>query len=133
MLASSAIILPIHECGFLMFSQNLRQANFLASLNKRFVAALLSLAIFSSITSFAADQDAAVQDQLRAVLGDKIVTLRKFYNGSFLEFRSDGTVESPPRTDSWTLASKVQVSAVHVKGRRVVLEGKRLAGIFQDG
>src|SRR5437868_9480492 len=115
-----------------MSSRNLRQARSFASLKKGFTA-LLSLAIYSAINSFAADQDALVQDKLRAALGDKVVTLRNFYSGSFLEFHSDGTVVGQPQIDSWTLSSKVQIAEVRAKGRRIVLKGKRLPVIFQDG
>ena len=63
----------------------------------------------------------------------KIVTLRHFYSGKHLEFNASGNPLSYGELESWTLGSKLQVEKIELKKQSLVIRGKRLIVLFQDG
>ena len=83
----------------------------------------------------AADSPAreALQQKLRSSMNGSVVTLRQFFQGRYLKFDSNGDPIDPPKTNTWTLDSKLNVSDVEVHERKIVIKGRRLAVIFEHG
>ena len=66
------------------------------------VAALLALMLLPRF-AWASDN---LEKQLRSDYLDKMLTLRHFYSGEHLKFRSDGTLNGYASTGPWTLDDK---------------------------
>ena len=83
----------------------------------------------------AADSPAreALQQKLRSSMNGSVVTLRQFFQGRYLKFDSNGDPIDPPKTNTWTLDSKLKVSDVEVHERKIMIKGRRLAVIFEHG
>lgn len=78
-------------------------------------------------------------DQLRSQYVGKIVTLRHFYAGNHLRFRSDGVLEGDAETGPWTVDGQLSVEHIELhhdllqfKGRRVYLYYYSKTDRFED-
>src|SRR5438045_4484815 len=96
----------------------------------RVIYCVLALAATCAADSPARD---ALQQKLRSSMTGNVVTLRQFFQGRYLKFDSNGDPVDPPKTNIWTLDSKVNVSDVEVHERKIVIKGRRLAVIFEHG
>ena len=59
-----------------------------------------------------------------------MLTLRHFYSGDRLKFRSDGTLEGYGSTDPWTLDGQIEVQEIQLHGARLMIKGRRIHLIF---
>jgi len=71
-----------------------------------------------------------VEDQLKADYADKVLTLRHFYTGNRLHFRSDGELTGFAPIGPWTLDGQISVKSIKVHGRAVQIRGRRVCLVF---
>jgi TonB family protein len=74
----------------------------------------------------------AIQDALNSQFKDQIVTLRVFYPASDLHFTSEGRYKGKDKQGSWTLWSKIKVSAIEITAPTLVIKGQRVYVVY-DG
>jgi hypothetical protein len=82
-------------------------------------AALLALTLLSMRTARA---DQGLEKQVKFDYLEKVLTLRHFYSGEHLKFRSDGTPQGNPQFGPWTLDGQIEVEDVHLRGAQVVIK-----------
>lgn len=90
-------------------------------------------ALLLPLVAASAQDRSAIEGRLRDAMRGKIVTLRHFYNGKQVEFNARGNRLSGGELESWTLASKMRVEKIELKKQSLVIRGKRLIVLFQDG
>ena len=88
---------------------------------------LLSIAFLES-TGWAFNRD--LEKQLNWQYADKVLTLRRFYEGDHLRFLSDGRLRGDAPVGPWTLDGQIEVKEVHVKGKLLEIEGRRIEIVF---
>jgi len=98
-------------------------------LRHRTIAALLALTLLSMRPALA---DQGLEKQVKFDYLEKVLTLRHFYSGEHLKFRSDGTPEGNFTPGLWTLDGQIEVEDVHLHGAQLVIKGRRIHRIF-DG
>jgi TonB family protein len=91
------------------------------------MAALLALTLLSTRPARA---DQGLEKQVKFDYLEKVLTLRHFYSGQHLKFRSDGTPEGNFTPGLWTLDGQIQVEDVHLHGAQLVIKGRRIHRIF---
>lgn len=93
------------------------------------IAALLALTLLPARAAWASD---SVEKQLKFDYLDKVLTLRHFYSGDHLKFRSDGTLEGNASIGIWTLDGQIEVEDVHLHGARLEIKGRRIHRTFDS-
>lgn len=71
-----------------------------------------------------------VERQLAAKYQGKTLTLRQFYSGSRLRFRSDGHLIGAGSVGPWTLDAQVEITEVGLQDQLLTLRGNRLFLVF---
>lgn len=61
---------------------------------------------------------------------DKVLTLRRFYQGDHLSFAADGTLIGLDQTGPWTLDSQLRVQRIQLRGQSLEIQGRRLSLVF---
>jgi hypothetical protein len=92
----------------------------------KFIAVPLAMLLF--LTSSARAND--VDKQLNSDYAGKILTLRHFYSGDHLKFRSDGTLEGYAPTGPWTLDGQIEVQEIHLRSAQLMIKGRRIHLVF---
>lgn len=95
-----------------------------------FLAALITflLIAFLESTVWAFNRD--LEKQLNWQYADKILTLRHFYEGDQLRFLSDGRLHGDAPVGAWTLDGQIKVREVHLKGKLLEVDGRRIEIVF---
>jgi TonB family protein len=88
---------------------------------------LVSVAFLES-TASAFNRD--LEKQLNWQYADKILTLRRFYEGDHLRFTPDGKLRGGAPVGSWTLDGQIEVKEVHLKGKLLEIDGRRVEIVF---
>ena len=91
------------------------------------MAALLALSFLSMRPAWA---DQGLEKQIKFDYLEKVLTLRHFYSGDRLRFRSDGTLQKDAPVGPWTLDGQIQVEDVHLHGAQLVIKGRRIHRVF---
>jgi len=91
------------------------------------IVTLLSIAFLES-TVWAFNRD--LEKQLNWQYTDKILTLRHFYEGDQFRFQSDGRLRGGAPMGPWTLDGQIEVKEVHVRGKLLEIEGRRVEIVF---
>jgi TonB family protein len=76
--------------------------------------------------------DSGIEKQLNFVYMEKVLTLRHFYIGEHLRFRSDGTLNGDAAIGSWTLDGQIEIQKVHLRRGLVVIEARRIHRVFDS-
>jgi TonB family protein len=87
------------------------------------IAALLAL---TSLPLRFAWADHGLEAQVKFDYLEKVLTLRHFYSGERLRFRSDGTLQGDAPIGPWTLDGQIEVEDVHLHGARLLIKGRRI-------
>ena len=90
-------------------------------------AALLALILSPLCFTWADDE---IENQLKFVYVDNVMTLRHFYSGEHLRFHSDGTLKGDAPVGPWTLDGKIAVTEIHLRGDLLLIKGRRIHQIF---
>ena len=77
-------------------------------------------------------EDSALEGQLKAEYGNKILTLRHFYTGDHLKFHSDGSLQGDATIGPWTVAGQIAVQEIRVRDARLIIHGRRIYRIFDS-
>jgi TonB family protein len=93
----------------------------------RTIAALLALALLSLRPAFA---DQGLEKQIKFDYLEKVLTLRHFYSGEHLKFRSDGTLDGYASVGPWTLDGQIEIEDIHLHGARLLIKGRRIRRVF---
>ncbi len=93
------------------------------------IAVLLALALLPARSAWA---DRGLEGQLKFDYLDKVLTLRHFYSGDHLKFRSDGTLEGNASIGIWALDGQIEVEDVRVHGERLEIKGRRIHRTFDS-
>jgi hypothetical protein len=97
-----------------------------------YVLALACLALMTAVAQTAPTDVRDIQDRLTSQFKDQIVTLRVFYPASELHFTPQGQYKGRDKQGSWTLWSKVKVSAIEIAAPTLVVNGQRVYVVY-DG
>src|SRR5450432_4394129 len=87
------------------------------------IAALLAFTLLPARSAWA---DRSFDEQLKFDYRDKVLTLRHFYSGDHLRFRTDGTLQGPAPVSLWTLDGQIEVEDIHLHGARLDIKGRRI-------
>lgn len=77
-------------------------------------------------------EDSALEGQLKAEYGNKILTLRHFYTGDHLKFHSDGSLQGDATIGPWTVAGQIAVQDIRVRDAHLIIQGRRIYRIFDS-
>jgi len=73
-----------------------------------------------------------IEKQLNSDYADKLLTLRRFYEGDHLRFHSDGRLFGDAPIGPWTLDSRIAVKGLHLKEHALVIKGRRVHVVFES-
>lgn len=76
--------------------------------------------------------DSGIEKQLNFDYMEKVLTLRHFYIGEHLRFRSDGTLNGDAAIGPWTLDGQIEIQKVHLRRGLVVIEARRIHRVFDS-
>jgi TonB family protein len=76
--------------------------------------------------------DSELDRQLNFDYADKVLTLRHFYRGGHLRFRSDGTLIGDAPVGPWTLDGQIEVQTVKMRRRVLLIKGRRIHRVFDS-
>ena len=88
---------------------------------------MLALTLLSIRTAWA---DRGFEAQIKFDYLDKVLTLRHFYSGDHLRFRSDGTLQGDAPLGPWTLDGQLEVEDVQLHGAHLLIKGRRIHRVF---
>jgi TonB family protein len=71
-----------------------------------------------------------LEKQLNWQYAEKILTLRHFYEGGQLRFLSDGRLHGDAPVGPWTLDGQIEVREVHLRGKLLEIDGRRIEIVF---
>ena len=74
----------------------------------------------------------AVESQLNAEYGGKVLMLRGFYSGKEIEFTENGTALGGQEVGSWTLAN-IEIRSIEILPTVLEINGERLGSWFTKG
>ena len=109
-----------------MKKHKVRSSRFFSSRHS-VITALLTLAVLSASSAFASD---SLEKQLKSDYAGKVLTIRHFYSGEHLKFRSDGSLDGYASTGPWTLDGQIEVQEIHLRGGQLLIKGRRIHLIF---
>lgn len=72
------------------------------------------------------------EKQLQSDYAGKTLTLRHFYHGGYLRFRSDGTLQGDALVGPWTVDGQIAVEKVRLKGSALEFQGRRINVVFDS-
>jgi TonB family protein len=96
------------------------------------ISALLLFLALVLLAPFASADDNDVENHLKFLYVDNIVTLRHFYAGQRLSFRADGALVGDAPIGPWTLDSQISVKEIHLGAGSLMINGHRIQWRF-DG
>ena len=73
-----------------------------------------------------------LQKQLNSEYADKVLTLRRFYEGNHLKFLSDGRLVGDAPVGPWTVDSRVEIKQIHAKNCLIEIKGRRIHLAFDS-
>lgn len=88
--------------------------------------AIIVLAMGSLSSAGSAD----LEKQLTAAYKGKVLTLRQFYEGSRLQFSSDGRLVGSAPVGSWTVDGQIEIREIHLQEQALQIRGRRLRLFF---
>ena len=98
---------------------------------KRFALAtivtMFSIA-FLETAAWAFNRD--LEKQLNWQYADKILTLRHSYEGDLLRFLADGKLRGTVPVGPWTLDGQIEVRELHLRGKVLEIDGRRVEIVF---
>lgn len=97
------------------------------SLKRKTAALVLALTLLPIRTAWA---DRGFEAQIKFDYLDKVLTLRHFYSGDHLRFRSDGTLQGDAPLGPWTLDGQLEVEDVQLHGAHLLIKGRRIHRVF---
>jgi TonB family protein len=97
--------------------------------NSRFLI-LVVLLVLSELNALSVSANGDVEKQLKAEYQGKVLTLRHFYSGEHLRFGPDGNLIGEAKIGSWTVDGQLLVKNIHLRGRILNIEGRRLSLFF---
>jgi TonB family protein len=104
------------------------QQHLLHFLSRRnLIAALVALTLSPMPSAWA---DRSLEEQIKFDYLDKVLTLRHFYSGDHLRFRSDGTLQGDAPVGLWTMDGQIEVEDVHLHGARLEIKARRMHRTF---
>jgi TonB family protein len=100
------------------------------SRNRRYVTlTVLCLCPLLNVLAVSAEGE-DIEKQLRSEYQGKVITLRHFYSGERLRFGADGILIGEAAVGPWTVDGQLQVESIHLRGRILKIEGRRLSMFF---
>ena len=100
-------------------------------MNLTIAAAVSILIVLLSGPSVWADSR-QVEKQLKSEYTGKILTLRHFYHGDHLKFRSDGSLASDANEGPWTVDGRIAVEEIRLHDGLLEINGRRIYVIFDS-
>jgi TonB family protein len=95
-------------------------------------AALFILLSLALLNASAHAGDRPLEKQLNWDYANKVLTLRRFYEGSRLRFLSDGRLRGDASVGTWTLDGQIEVREIHLKKDLVEIKGRRIQVVFDS-
>jgi TonB family protein len=77
--------------------------------------------------------DDSIEQQLRSLYLEKVLTLRHFYRGEHLAFQSDGTLVGAAEVGPWTVDGQIQVKDIKLHEHTLQIRGRRVCLLFDSG
>jgi TonB family protein len=71
-------------------------------------------------------QATEIEEQLKAEYQNKVLTQRHFYQGSKLQFDSNGHVVGEATLGPWTVDAQINIKEIHLHDRMLQLKGQRV-------
>jgi len=93
--------------------------------SRQYVTALLFVVLLLPLR-FAWAGKSDLDKQLKSDYSGKTLTLRRFYSGEHLKFRSDGRLQGDAPIGPWTLDGQIEVEDVHLHRTQLVIKGRRI-------
>jgi TonB family protein len=77
-------------------------------------------------------QASEIEEQLKAEYQNKVLTQRHFYQGSKLQFDSNGQVVGDATLGPWTVDAQINIKEIHLHERLLQLKGQRVFLFFDS-
>ncbi|HUJ96106.1 MAG TPA: energy transducer TonB [Terriglobales bacterium] len=71
-----------------------------------------------------------LEKQLKFDYQDKVLTLRNFYGGEYLNFKADGSPLAGGPVGPWTIDGQLSVNGIALHGEKLKIKGRRLYLIY---
>lgn len=101
-------------------------------MKRLFLTAPLILLALLCLNFRAWSEDSDLQKQLNLSYVDKVLTLRHFYEGDHLKFRSDGTLVGDAAIGPWTLDGQIHLREIHLNEKTIAIKCRRVQVVFEN-
>jgi len=92
------------------------------------LTAFFLLVSLSPLSAHAGNMDGTIDREYPS----RLVTLRHFYSGDYLHFRSDGTVVGDATVGPWTVDGEVEVRDASLDGGVLTIKGRRIYQLYNS-